>query len=278
MRHFEIHTPTFVYAISPPSFSPGLKLTIIIKFQVWSVTMFTNSLFALFPLNFTSNFFRRFNFKEHLNTIKYFLGPTVKNLKGIHQFCFADDTTVFVYDLSSHYYFAAHCPGWDLPELWAEARSVSRSANLLPKPQLLGPFIQDPAMGSAGLSIDQTKQEWQFRMLICVTAAAAALTAISSSDLQKIKQRNVHSAAIWVSFPSVFVSLFKLDLLRERGGHCPILTLQVILHSVNIGHFRVCFYLWAMTGLVTWHLIFGRNIRIVHCFVYITPGNINPFH
>ena len=56
MRHFEKNTPTFVYPISPPSFSPGLKLTIIVKFQVSSVTMFTNSLFALFPLPFT-NFF-----------------------------------------------------------------------------------------------------------------------------------------------------------------------------------------------------------------------------
>ena len=73
VRLFEINTPTFVYAISPPSFSPGLKLTSIVKFQVWSVTMFTKSVFALFPLTVT-NFFWRFKFKEHLNTIKCFLG------------------------------------------------------------------------------------------------------------------------------------------------------------------------------------------------------------
>lgn len=80
-------------------------------------------------------------------------------------------------------------------------------------------------------------------------------------------------------FPSVFASVSKLDLLRGEI-HCPILTLQVILHSVNIVHFRVCFYLRAMTGLVAWHLIFGRKYshRIaLLLFVYITSGNINPF-
>ena len=74
-------------------------------------------------------------------------------------------------------------PGYDLPALWASLLSSlslpsSRSADFLPA-WLMGPFILDPTMGSAGLSIDQTKQEWQFRMLISVTAAVAALTAMA---------------------------------------------------------------------------------------------------
>ena len=66
------------------------------------------------------------------------------------------------------------------------------SLSLCPHPALLtssqpglGPFILDPTMGSAGLSIDQTKQEWQFRMLISVTAAVTALTIPIWPALQK---------------------------------------------------------------------------------------------
>ena len=112
-------------------------------------------------------------------------GPTVKNLKRIHQFCFADDTTVFVYDLSSHYYFAPHCPAVmrsaRAPGREAGSLSLSLSplawslsADFLPSPSSLahGPIHTGPDHGSAELSIDQTKQEWQFRMLISVTAAA----------------------------------------------------------------------------------------------------------
>ena len=72
-------------------------------------------------------------------------------------------------------------------------------------------------------------------------------------------------------FPSVFASVSKLDLLRGEI-HCPILTLQVILHSVNIVHFRVCFYLRAMTGLVAWHLIFGRKYS--HCIAALCLHNL----
>lgn len=61
----------------------------------------------------------------------------------------------------------------------------SRSADFLPA-WLMGPFILDPTMSSAGLSIDQTKQEWQFRMLISVTAAVAALTKAIWPALQKM--------------------------------------------------------------------------------------------
>ena len=72
-------------------------------------------------------------------------------------------------------------------------------------------------------------------------------------------------------FPSVFASESKLDLLRGEI-HCPILTLQVILHSVNIVHFRVCFYLRAMTGLVAWHLIFCRKYS--HCIAALCLHNL----
>ena len=73
-------------------------------------------------------------------------------------------------------------PGYDLPALWASllsSLSLPHPALLTSSQPGLGPFILDPTMGSAGLSIDQTKQEWQFRMLISVTAAVAALTAMA---------------------------------------------------------------------------------------------------
>ena len=72
----------------------------------------------------------------------------------------------------------------------------SRSADFLPA-WLMGPFILDPTMSSAGLSIDQTKQEWQFRMLISVTAAVAALTKAIWPALQKMV-KSTQRAVIWV--------------------------------------------------------------------------------
>ena len=98
------------------------------------------------------------------------------------------------------------------------AASLALLISLCWPPALLGPFIQDPAMGSAGLSIDQTKQEWQFRMLICVTAAAAAkLTAIviwpAENKTAKCTQRGYLS-----EFPVCFCLLVQTWPVEREGG------------------------------------------------------------
>ena len=78
--------------------------------------------------------------------------------------------------------FCSALPGRDTICQLCERLYSPLSLSLIPLcwlPRSLGPFILDQTMGSAGLSIDQTKQEWQFRMLISVTAAVAALTAMA---------------------------------------------------------------------------------------------------
>ena len=172
-------------------------------------------------------------------------------------------------------------PGYDLPALWASLLSSLS----LPHPALLtssqpGPIHTGPDHGlcwvihwsnQTGMTIQNVNK---CNSCSRRTHSHGHLTRAAENG-EKYTTRLFECAC----FPSVFASVSKLDLLRGEI-HCPILTLQVILHSVNIVHFRVCFYLRAMTGLVAWHLIFGRKYshRIaLLLFVYITSGNINPF-
>ena len=194
-----------------------------------------------------------------------------KNLKRIHQFCFADDTTVFVYDLSSHYYFAPHCLA-GICQLCERLSSLSLS--LIPlcwlPPSLAdGPIHTGPDhelcwvihwSNQTGMTIQNVNK--------CNSCSRPT----HYSHLTRAAE-NGEKYTTWLfeCFPSVFASESKLDLLRGEI-HCPILTLQVILHSVNIVHFRVCFYLRAMTGLVAWHLIFGRKYS--HCIAALCLHNL----
>ena len=196
----------------------------------------------------------------NLNTIKYFLeSAESKNMKEFINFALL--MTRLCLFMICQVIILLTSPAWDeicqseltrpawegLTTLSASLRQDGASSSHLPSPthSIVGP----PALSSAGLSIDQTKQEWQFRMLISVTSAAANVWAsYSDSGSPLVITRGLQTwreniAAVLASLPVCFC-LCAQTWPVEREVHCPILTLQVILHSVNIVHLRVCSYLW----------------------------------
>ena len=194
----------------------------------------------------------------NLNTIKYFLeSAESKNMKEFINFALL--MTRLCLFMICQVIILLTSPAWDeicqseltrpawegLTTLSASLRQDGASSSHLLTHSIVGP----PALSSAGLSIDQTKQEWQFRMLISVTSAAANVWAsYSDSGSPLVITRGLQTwreniAAVLASLPVCFC-LCAQTWPVEREVHCPILTLQVILHSVNIVHLRVCSYLW----------------------------------
>ena len=208
----------------------------------------------------------------NLNTIKYFLeSAESKNMKEFINFAllmtrlclFMICQVIILRSLVQPGTRSVRVSSLVLPGR-ALRLSLQASARTGPVPHishlLTHSIVGPPALSSAGLSIDQTKQEWQFRMLISVTSAAANVWAsYSDSGSPLVITRGLQTwreniAAVLASLPVCFC-LCAQTWPVEREVHCPILTLQVILHSVNIVHLRVCSYLWGHR--VTSHLSIG---------------------